>query len=95
VSSSSSSCSLIDGDKGTDGEVGSEGIDSEDVVVVTFVISFTIDVMLLSIIGDCCCCGCTSSSSSSEVDVVVPAELFVAVVVLSATPFTFTDLKLC
>ena len=81
MSSSSSCCSLIDGDKGTDGEVGMEGMDSED-VVVTFLISSIIVVMLLSIIGDSCCC-CTSS----EVDV-TPAVLFVDVVVV--TPITFT-----
>ena len=57
-------CSLIDGDKGTDGEVGIEGADAGDVPVVTFVISFIIVVMLLSIIGDSCCCtseGCETN----------------------------------
>jgi hypothetical protein len=74
VVSSSCCCSLIDGDKGTDGEVEIEGTDSGDVVVVTFLISSIIVVMLLSMIGDSCCCCC------SEVDV-VPAKLFVDVIV--------------
>jgi hypothetical protein len=59
-------------------------MDWGDVVDVTFVISFIIVVMLLSIIGDSRCC------TSLEVDVVL-AEIFVgAALVVPGTPITFT-----
>jgi hypothetical protein len=81
---SSSSCSSIDGDKGTDDVVGGLGIDSGDAVVAAVTFSI-IAVMLLSIIEDysCCCC-----CISSEVDVVTSVSF--VVLVADATPITFT-----
>ena len=80
--SSSSSCSSIDGGKGTGDSVGMEGANSGGIAAAAVLFSIVVVVMLLSIVGDSCCC-CTSS----EVDVTL-AVLFVDVVV--ATPITST-----